>query len=227
MSSRTHVAYARVGAQPSASRRERKKSKQNDDLISAANALFVERGFDEASMEEIAENADVATSTLYKYFPTKRSLLLAVARKVAADTAARLDACVDALPDDVVDAVVEQARLVWGPPMTPGEKGLWRHMRAAAFLTETPEAGSFESNRQSYADLIYRLLARLRDRGRMAQSADLRTLAAAIYAIRLHGFSRYVTVADLTMDAALAEVRAQTAAIMIGWLPANDDPAAP
>ena len=106
MSSRTNVARAGGGAPPPASRRERKKSKQNDDLISAANALFVERGFDEANMEEIAENADVATSTLYKYFPTKRSLLLAVARRVASDTAARLDACVDALPDDVVDAEV-------------------------------------------------------------------------------------------------------------------------
>jgi len=46
-------------------------------LTETALALFVERGYDATTMDEVAQSAGVGTSTLYRYFPTKESLLLA------------------------------------------------------------------------------------------------------------------------------------------------------
>lgn len=46
-------------------------------IFAAAAQLFVEKGFPETSMREIAETAGVGKSTLYDYFPAKEDILIA------------------------------------------------------------------------------------------------------------------------------------------------------
>jgi AcrR family transcriptional regulator len=56
-------------------RRERKKAATHRALADAALRLFLERGFDDVGVREIADAADVSTTTLQKHFPTKESLV--------------------------------------------------------------------------------------------------------------------------------------------------------
>lgn len=56
-------------------RRERKKAATRLALSTAALRLFFERGFDDVTVREIAEAADVSTTTLMKHFPTKEALV--------------------------------------------------------------------------------------------------------------------------------------------------------
>lgn len=56
-------------------RRERKKAATRLALSEAAMRLFLERGFDGVTVREIAEAADVSTTTLMKHFPTKEALV--------------------------------------------------------------------------------------------------------------------------------------------------------
>lgn len=56
--------------------RERKKEQNRQRIAAAALRLFVERGFDAVTVNEIAEAAEVAKATLFSYFPTKESLVL-------------------------------------------------------------------------------------------------------------------------------------------------------
>ena len=46
-------------------------------IADAAYALFAEQGYEDTTMEQVADRADVGSSTLYRYFPTKESLALA------------------------------------------------------------------------------------------------------------------------------------------------------
>src|ERR1700728_629769 len=55
--------------------RERKLAQTRRTLISVAMKLFVERGFDATSIEEIAAAAQVAPRTFYRYFPTKEDVV--------------------------------------------------------------------------------------------------------------------------------------------------------
>ncbi|MDV7219089.1 TetR/AcrR family transcriptional regulator [Streptomyces prunicolor] len=54
--------------------RERKKLETARRIVRTAIALFVERGFDNVSVQEIADAADVSKMTVFNYFGTKEDL---------------------------------------------------------------------------------------------------------------------------------------------------------
>jgi AcrR family transcriptional regulator len=56
--------------------REKKAAQSRDRMVSAAIELFERDGYDATTMEQIAARADVGTTTLYRYFPSKDLLLL-------------------------------------------------------------------------------------------------------------------------------------------------------
>lgn len=58
--------------------RQRRKAARPQELLDAALALFVEKGFAATRTEEVAERAGVSKGTLYLYYPSKEDLLKAV-----------------------------------------------------------------------------------------------------------------------------------------------------
>jgi AcrR family transcriptional regulator len=56
--------------------REKKAQRSRERIITEAMALFSRSGYESATMEMIAEAADMSPSTLYRYFPTKDSIVL-------------------------------------------------------------------------------------------------------------------------------------------------------
>ncbi|WP_327733016.1 TetR/AcrR family transcriptional regulator [Streptomyces nojiriensis] len=63
------------------SRRARNKQRVHDRLYSSALALITEKGYDHASVDEIAERADVARGTFFNYFQRKEDLIFAWAEQ--------------------------------------------------------------------------------------------------------------------------------------------------
>lgn len=57
------------------SRRERKKEETKERIFKAAIRLFKHKGFEETTVDEIAETADVAKGTFFNYFPRKEAVL--------------------------------------------------------------------------------------------------------------------------------------------------------
>jgi len=56
------------------SRREREKLRQRYEMLTAALELFSEKGFHNVSMHEIAQKAEFAIGTVYKFFKNKEDL---------------------------------------------------------------------------------------------------------------------------------------------------------
>ncbi|OPJ59637.1 TetR/AcrR family transcriptional regulator [Clostridium oryzae] len=54
---------------------ERKKKKTREKIIKIAMDLFQDQGFNNTTMEQIAEKTDIARKTLYNYFPVKEAIV--------------------------------------------------------------------------------------------------------------------------------------------------------
>ena len=71
---------ARITSEPVATAahaglRQRKKDSSRRAIEDAAWELFAEKGYDETSINDIAERADVAPRTFFRYFPTKEAVM--------------------------------------------------------------------------------------------------------------------------------------------------------
>ncbi|MEU6175549.1 TetR/AcrR family transcriptional regulator [Streptantibioticus parmotrematis] len=60
---------------PPVGRRERKKARTRQALADAALRLFLDRGYDQVGVKEVADAADVSVTTLFKHFPCKEALV--------------------------------------------------------------------------------------------------------------------------------------------------------
>lgn len=75
MTDTTTGATTGTPAKAPAGRRERKKAATRRALADAALRLFLERGYEQVGIREIADAADVSTTTLFKHFPVKEALV--------------------------------------------------------------------------------------------------------------------------------------------------------
>ncbi len=59
-------------------RRERRKARQRQEMLEVALSLFSEKGYHNVSMHEIADKAEFAIGTLYKFFKNKEDFYQAL-----------------------------------------------------------------------------------------------------------------------------------------------------
>jgi len=59
-------------------RREREKEQRRNDIIDAAERIFFSKGWSTATMDDIAEEAELSKGTLYLYFKSKNELYQAI-----------------------------------------------------------------------------------------------------------------------------------------------------
>ncbi len=83
-------------------RRERERLRQRQDMLATALELFSGRGYYSVSMHEIAEKAEFAIGTLYRFFKNKEDLYKALMLDQVDRFEAALNAAIEG-PQDVVE----------------------------------------------------------------------------------------------------------------------------
>ncbi|WP_020668308.1 TetR/AcrR family transcriptional regulator [Amycolatopsis nigrescens] len=185
---------------PVVGRRERKKAATRQALADAALRLFLERGYDQVSIRDVAEAADVSTTTLFKHFPGKEALVF----DQDEDREARLIAAVRQRPagQSVVDALREHVLASWLPiasdprlaefadlmESTPalreyGER-MWTRHAAALGVAIAEDAGAGHDDVACHALARFVLDIPALTRGRR----DLRTAVEEIFDLLAHGW---------------------------------------
>ncbi|AEF39236.1 TetR/AcrR family transcriptional regulator [Hoyosella subflava] len=190
-------------ASQSVGRRERNKQEKLDRIVAAASELFAEHGADEVTTQQIADQADIGTGTLFLYAKTKGELLLLVqnAKYVEALEQGRADA--ETVPVvlgavlAIVRPIVECNRIqidngrtylremVFGDPEEP------RHGAALAIDAQTEES----------------VAAVLRRDERVAEG-DAATLAHIVSAVMFLSMAASVNIA-LSVEEIVQDIRRQ------------------
>ena len=91
-------------------RREREKLRQRQEMLAAGLDLFSQKGYHNVSMHEVAERAEFAIGTLYKFFQNKEELYKAL---VLEQCDKFEDALIQAIetPDDEIEKLRNYVRI--------------------------------------------------------------------------------------------------------------------
>jgi AcrR family transcriptional regulator len=77
----------------------RRADARPDEILDAALAEFIAKGFDAARMEDIAARAGISKGAVYLYFPAKESLLRALIEREVKPVFANVQTMVATIPD--------------------------------------------------------------------------------------------------------------------------------
>ena len=131
----------------SEARDQGKSARTRARLMDAAVSVFARVGFEAASVNEIAQTADVANGTFYLHFKDKDEIVSAVAYRIAGDIARQLDEAMTDM-DDAIERTCFATRQFIDIGCSEPEWG-WAIFRAAWFLP----ALRMRSNQYLRADL--------------------------------------------------------------------------
>jgi AcrR family transcriptional regulator len=79
--------------------RTKPPEERRDELMSAAQNLFIEHGVSQTTIEQITAAADVAKGTFYLYFSSKEDVLAALRQRYVQALLAGIKSAVDATPE--------------------------------------------------------------------------------------------------------------------------------
>jgi len=150
--------------------RQRRKEARPQELLEAALALFVEKGFAATRSEEVAARAGVSKGTLYLYFPSKEELFKAVVRQNLSTLIAEGQGLVDAFEGSTSELLTCLMEAWWARVITTPASGIFKIMMS--------EARNFPELAQFYVDEVVKpsqvLLGRTVERGiRRAEFREL------------------------------------------------------
>jgi AcrR family transcriptional regulator len=173
--------------------RERKKALTRRAILDAAHLLFAERGFDNVTVAEIADAANVSVKTLFVYFRSKEDLVLSdydLLDKLVAALASRSGQTSPAMA--VADTLIDHLR-----QQSETDAGVFGWQRAYGD-SAGPQAAILR-RWSIFEDRITEELAR--EAGRRA------TAAMRFHAIQLVGLVRCAASAELRAEVDLSDPR--------------------
>ncbi|WP_037152924.1 TetR family transcriptional regulator [Rhizobium freirei] len=165
-------------------RRERKRRQTRERIETTALKLFLARGFDSTTIEDITEAADVSKRSFFDYFPSKEDVVAAWQDGFAGELIAAVAAQpVDAPLVDVIETAINAAlRATISDP---------QHLAIAILIRDTPALRA--RDQLKYAKLERKLTEALHARSSGAEGERLRlsVLAAAVVSMLRIGGERW------------------------------------
>jgi AcrR family transcriptional regulator len=160
--------------------RERKKEQTREALARAVLKLSTKRGFDNVTVEDIADACDVSPRTFFRYFASKEDALFASNSTRRDMVQAALQAQPPELPVfDALEAAVRTLVIEY-----EGEHDLLRKRHAIVVTSPSLQSRSAERSQSWEASLVEELRASPRSKG--LSDFELRlVVAATLSALRL------------------------------------------
>nr|WP_299594873.1 TetR/AcrR family transcriptional regulator [Sphingomonas bacterium] len=142
-------------------RRERRRQA----MLDAAKELFLERGFDAVSLNEIVRRSGGSLSTLYELFDNKLGVLRAVVAGERFDGIGRIEAIV-AQGDDPVTTLRAIAAEIHEELLRPDAIGMMRVVMGESLRNPDFARGLYALAHVPFVDLLVKLFGRWNEQGK-------------------------------------------------------------
>lgn len=137
-------------------RRERKRERTSNHIAATAFALFEAHGYDAITMEQVAEQADVAKGTLYNHFPVKEALLAHQFRQeIASGMAALKDTLTQQSGFRAQMTALLRASAHWNRSRRPYLAHYLRYRMTEIGSTPPADAGNHRSGANSILEALF------------------------------------------------------------------------
>lgn len=171
-----HPALEELPRVPQQARSREKRA----ELLKAAEALFVERGYASTTADDIATAAGVSVGTFYNYFRNKRQILLAMALLRLSDIFTHLRLTqMDLSHGDRRLAIREAITAIVASGRQQGLRGVWQQL-----MSLEPELAPYQAMVRRYTiNMIEERLNAAREQGGVWPDLDIPGTSLAIYSL--------------------------------------------
>ncbi len=189
---------------PGEGRAERKKRETRQKIVKVAMDLIQRQGFDNTTMEQIAEEADIARKTLYNYFPVKEAIVDQYVREMSAELAQKTLKNLLKLPDTRSRLLAALDNAYEWVEVNPEITGICLGYRLKNTCNGSLNSDNFTGTQSTLAEII-----RLgQEAGELRQDASVSLLITPIEVFR------GVVVLDWLKDRSRFELRKEMAKIV-------------
>ncbi len=188
--------------------RERKKERTRQGILAAAHELFLNKQYDETTMEGIAERAEQAVGTLYNYFPSKGELLLSLIEdlderylKEGQDLIARPPERTEQALTDIMVLATEHCVRHLG-------KSIWRHVLASSMINVGSRFGhQYAVTTERHEQLVVDMMFALQARGDIHRDVNAKDAAHFLFSMKSKLFINFVSDDAMTIEEHREQVR--------------------
>lgn len=199
--------------------RERQKTTRHRDILAAAEHLFRRDGFRATSIEAIAARANLATGTLYNYFPSKGDILLALVALDGEEVRAAGARIIARPPRDPEMAITRLLESYVEHSLVHLSKDDWRHALANYFLQPDSRFGQgYAALDSKLAHQVSDLISALQARGVLAGAIDAEAAGRLFFYLCNSEFTLFVANERMSMHELKAGMSRQIGIVMSGIL---------
>lgn len=195
--------------------RERQKEDRRNRILRAAHDLFTESGYDRATIEAIAEVAQVSGVTVHNYYGTKSNVLLALVTESDRKLVARIDAELASRRLSLSDLTLRFAAVTREHALANLDKALWRQVIAASVIeAASPFGRAYHALDRQLALVLVRQIEALQEHGTVPATASAADLGNVLFHIQNTRFIQFISVPEMTDAEAHANLEADLSALL-------------
>jgi AcrR family transcriptional regulator len=201
--------------------RERKKLKARAAILRAARRLIGERGYEQATMRDIATDAELSYQTLYNYFPTKALILQEILTDQVQHVAAEIEDILQSYEGGLLEALDAVNRIRFDL-IAHEDRDLWRIV-TADLIHHTEEADAvYRLIDQEAHSALEALLRQAQAGAELTDGVEVPLLADTLFCLFQQHLSRFLfsdhSGGTDALDAALQTLARQTRLLITPYL---------
>ncbi len=196
---------------------EKKRLKTQSAILKSAHILIKKFGFEQTSMQSIAKKAEIATGTLYNYYPSKSALLIAIFDELTQELTSQFPKrstkpfSEKSAKSDLENLMRHFCKFIYLFP-----KPIMRHLIGQMFMLELEEISELISLDMQIIGAIMPILADMQSANYLENEIDIEQVAILIYGSSTMQHQAYISIPNMSKQKLEQNISDQLEIIMYG-----------